>query len=55
MKRAEKVPAPPLEDLFNDVYESQPWHLQEQQAALEQHIRKYPDAYKKTAWRFGNE
>lgn len=51
MKKAEKVPSPPLEDLFSDVYAELPWHLREQQEALKTHIRHYPDEYKKTAWR----
>lgn len=55
MKKAEKISAPPLEDLFTDVYDQLPWHLQEQQAELVKHIRKYPQAYAKTAGRLGNE
>lgn len=55
MKKAEKVLAPPLNDLFTDVYDSLPWHLQEQQAELISHIRKYPQAYVKTAGRLGDE
>lgn len=31
---AEKTPAPPLESIFEDVYEKAPWHLQEQRAEL---------------------
>ena len=27
---SEKTPAPPLESIFEDVYQKQPWHLQEQ-------------------------
>ncbi|OUR69672.1 3-methyl-2-oxobutanoate dehydrogenase [Marinomonas sp. 42_23_T18] len=55
MKKGEKVSPPALEELFNDVYDSLPWHLKEQHQALEQHIRKYPDAYKTTSWRFDDE
>lgn len=55
MKKGEKVAAPALEELFNDVYDSLPWHLQEQYEALEHHIRKYPDAYKTTSWRLNDE
>lgn len=55
MKAAEKIPAPTLQDLFNDVYDQLPWNLQEQQAQLLEHIAKYPDAYKKTAWRLNHE
>lgn len=55
MKKAEKVPAPPLEDLINDVYETPPWHLREQLEALKGHIRQYPDEYRKTAWRLTDE
>ncbi len=55
MKKAEKIPAPPLQDLFTDVYDTLPWHLQEQQTELISHIRKYPQAYVKTAGRLGDE
>lgn len=51
MKKAEKVPPPALEELFNDVYDVPPWHLEEQLDALTAHIKRYPDEYKKTAWR----
>lgn len=55
MKKAEKIPSPPLETLFDDVYATRPWHLQEQYEALREHIRRYSDEYKKTAWRLGDE
>ncbi|HET9933502.1 MAG TPA: thiamine pyrophosphate-dependent dehydrogenase E1 component subunit alpha [Polyangiaceae bacterium] len=31
---AERTPPPPLESMFDDVYERPPWHLQEQRAEL---------------------
>ncbi len=31
---AERTPAPPLESMFDDVYEKPPWHLAEQRAEL---------------------
>jgi len=31
---AEKIPAPALETMFEDVFADPPWHLQEQRAAL---------------------
>src|SRR5882757_6501612 len=31
---SEKTPPPPLESMFEDVYERPPWHLQEQRAEL---------------------
>lgn len=55
MKKAEKIPPPLLTDLFTDVYDKLPWHLQEQQAELISHIRQYPKAYVKTAGRLGDE
>lgn len=55
MKKAEKISAPPLKDLFTDVYDQLPWHLQEQQAELVAHLRKYPQAYPKTAGRLTDE
>ena len=44
---AEKKPKPGVEHLFTDVYENgdMPWHLQEQQAQLAEHVAKYPEHY----------
>lgn len=55
MKSAEKLPAPPLEDLFSDVYDEIPWHLNEQYEALKAHIQQYPEHYKKSSWRLKND
>lgn len=55
MKAAEKLPAPPLEDLFSDVYDEIPWHLNEQYEALKTHIQQYPEQYKKSSWRLKND
>ena len=51
LKRAEKVPINPLEDIIEDVYDTPPWHLQKQLASLEAHVAKYPQNYPKTAGR----
>ena len=50
VKTAEKLPVNPLSDIIEDVYDSPPWHLKRQYDALASHIKKYPDAYPKTAW-----
>lgn len=49
MKRAEKRPPPPLESLVTDVYDEVPPELNRQLENLKTHIRRYPDAYPKTA------
>ncbi|MFC3285215.1 thiamine pyrophosphate-dependent dehydrogenase E1 component subunit alpha [Litchfieldella rifensis] len=49
MKRAEKRPAPPLESLVSDVYDEVTPALAEQLERLKAHIRKYPEAYPKSA------
>lgn len=51
LKRVEKVPVCSIEHIIEDVYDTPPWHLQEQLQELKDHIRKYPDAYPKTASR----
>ena len=51
MKRAEKLDSPPLEDLFSDVYDVLPWHLQQQQQQAREHILRHPQAYPATAAR----
>lgn len=55
MKEAEKVSAPHLNDLITDVYDNPPPMLQKQLDDLKAHIRKYPEAYPKTAGRLDNE
>ncbi len=54
MKKAEKRPSPPLEELITDVYDTPPAHLREQMDKLKAHIRKYPDAYPKSAGRIAH-
>lgn len=49
MKRAEKRPPPHLDSLVSDVYDEVPPALAEQLDKLKAHIRKYPDAYPKSA------
>ncbi|MDW5376663.1 thiamine pyrophosphate-dependent dehydrogenase E1 component subunit alpha [Halomonas sp. HP20-15] len=49
MKRAEKRPPPPLESLVSDVYHELTPALADQLEALKTHIRKYPEAYPKSA------
>ena len=45
MEQAEHRPNPPLDDLFQDVYDEMPLHLQRQEEELRQHIAKYPKRY----------
>jgi 2-oxoisovalerate dehydrogenase E1 component alpha subunit len=45
MEQAERRPKPPLEEMFQDVYQEVPPHLQRQEAELHEHIAKYPDRY----------
>jgi len=49
LKLAEKVPVCHIDDIVEDVYDTPPWHLQEQREALKAHIAKYPSAYPKTS------
>ncbi len=55
MKKAETVAAPKLDELITDVYDVAPQHLQDQLDELKAHIRKYPEAYPKTAGRLDDE
>jgi 2-oxoisovalerate dehydrogenase E1 component alpha subunit len=45
LKSQEKRPAPSLDGLISDVYQTPPLHLQQQYVELQQHIDKYPDHY----------
>ncbi|MGQ4275582.1 thiamine pyrophosphate-dependent dehydrogenase E1 component subunit alpha [Pseudidiomarina sp. E22-M8] len=51
LKKAEKVPAPHIDELITDVYDTPPEQLKKQLEELKAHIRKYPEAYPKTASR----
>ncbi|MCO4320076.1 thiamine pyrophosphate-dependent dehydrogenase E1 component subunit alpha [Aliidiomarina quisquiliarum] len=49
LKKAETIPAPHVDEIITDVYDT-PTDLQKEQlAALKEHIRKYPEAYPATA------
>ena len=37
------APKPPIASLFEDVYADVPWHLREQQALLEEELRRHGD------------
>jgi 2-oxoisovalerate dehydrogenase E1 component alpha subunit len=54
LKVAEKVPVCRIEEIVEDVYDTPPWHLQEQLQQLKSHIALYPEAYPKTAGRVTN-
>jgi len=45
MRKAERKPKPPVEDLFTDVYKEMPPSLQAQRDQLLEHMAKYPDSY----------
>ncbi|MFD2189851.1 thiamine pyrophosphate-dependent dehydrogenase E1 component subunit alpha [Pistricoccus aurantiacus] len=49
MKRAQKLPPPTLDSLFTDVYARPTPALKAQFEQLKAHIRKYPEAYPKSA------
>src|SRR5690554_2629250 len=49
LKEAETIPVPHIDEIIEDVYDTPPKHLQKQLAELKAHIRKYPEAYPKTA------
>jgi len=45
IKAGEAKKRPPLRDLFTDMYDKLPWHLEEQCAYMEQHVRQYPASF----------
>ena len=55
LKRVEQVPVCRIDEIIEDVYDTPPWHLQQQLKELKEHISKYPDAYPKTAGRLNND
>jgi 2-oxoisovalerate dehydrogenase E1 component alpha subunit len=54
LKLCEQVPVCSIEHIVEDVYDTPPWHLQEQLTELKDHIRKYPENYPATAGRINN-
>jgi 2-oxoisovalerate dehydrogenase E1 component alpha subunit len=55
LKRVEQYSICHIDEIIEDVYDTPPWHLQEQLTSLKQHIQKYPDAYPKTSGRIKND
>ena len=47
---AEKIKKPPVEELFNDVYDVLPNHLVEQKAELDRLLKEYPNHYDVSAF-----
>ncbi|KAF4663402.1 hypothetical protein FOL47_005759 [Perkinsus chesapeaki] len=45
LKISAKQKRAPIIDMFNDVYDEIPWHLQEQYDELRAHIERHPTAY----------
>ncbi|KAH6926884.1 hypothetical protein HPB50_022653 [Hyalomma asiaticum] len=43
IKEVEKVPKPPISDLFTDVYKDMPVHLKEQMTYMLNHVQHYKD------------
>ena len=51
LKQCEKTDVCAIDAIVEDVYDTPPWHLQEQLSQLKTHIKKYPQMYPKTAGR----
>jgi len=49
LKVSETVPICGIEEIVEDVYDSVPWHLQDQLTSLKAHIKQYPKKYPKTS------
>ena len=44
-QRASEVKKPPIDEMFNDVYDQLPPHLQRQRKDLWEHIKRYKEHY----------
>ncbi|MCL1041088.1 thiamine pyrophosphate-dependent dehydrogenase E1 component subunit alpha [Shewanella marisflavi] len=51
VKVAEKLPAPRIEEIIEDVLDEPTPRLKQQLSELKQHIKKYPDSYPRSAGR----
>ena len=49
LKVSETIPICGIEEIVEDVYDSVPWHLQDQLTSLKAHIKQYPKKYPKTS------
>jgi 2-oxoisovalerate dehydrogenase E1 component alpha subunit len=47
---ASKFKRPSIDEMFTDVYDVIPWHLQEQKEELERLLQKYPDSSSHQHW-----
>jgi len=45
LKNANEAKKPHIDELFNDVYDEIPHHIEEQRKELKEHFRKYQDKY----------
>ena len=45
LETAEKKDKPDVSELFTDVYDEKPTHIQRQEAQLHEHLAKYGDVY----------
>ena len=52
---AQAKPRGPVVNLFTDTFAEMPWHLQEQRAMLETHMREYSDDYSLDNYRGASE
>lgn len=55
LKTANEDKKPPIEDLFTDVYDIVPPHLEEQRNELKQHLQKYREKYDLGSYRDGEK
>lgn len=55
LKAAETIAVPHVDEIIEDVYDTPPAQLKQQLEQLKAHIRKYPEAYPKTASRLDEE
>ncbi|KIO35363.1 MULTISPECIES: thiamine pyrophosphate-dependent dehydrogenase E1 component subunit alpha [unclassified Shewanella] len=51
VKVAEKLPAPKIDEIIEDVFDEPTPRLKQQLTELKQHIKKYPDSYPRSAGR----
>lgn len=45
LRSANQLPKPPIDSLFEAVYDKMPAHISEQREELRQHLKKYPEQY----------
>jgi len=55
LKTANEEKKPPIDGMFNDVYDTMMPHLEEQRRDLKEHLKRYKDKYDLASFKDGEK